>query len=214
MALAAPPRMGLLAPCTMALACVRASGVRGSRLKSAFVFFVCPLFYEETHRKKQQTRLAAVGGSVPRTPSRFGSRLTATSSAFAFGELGRNVYRMLDAAKIINVTNWAPPPEVEKALAMVQDFAESQAEPIILEFTDYEAMLLRLEDGRKVPPEIYNHNGLSFRYLGPLDFQNAKRISMEDVKDKIELTTLVSIGSGCRSGPLLTVCLHRNVSKM
>ena len=103
--------------------------------------------------------------------------------SFAFGEIGLNAYRMLEAAKRINVLDWNPTPTVENALLEVQEFAESQAEPIILKFSDYDINLLRTEDMRPIAIEELSSNGicLSFRYLGSLDFQNAKRISLENV---------------------------------
>jgi len=108
--------------------------------------------------------------------------------SFAFGEIGRNAYRMLDAAQIIGFPDWNPPSEVQKALDKVRDFAEAQAAPIILEFADYDVDLLRRDDLQPLSPKMLDNPGFSFRYLGSLSLENAKRIELEDAGKRVGVT--------------------------
>jgi len=98
--------------------------------------------------------------------------------AFAFGEIGLNSYRMLEAANIIGFS--CPDQEISDALSKLQRFAEEEAEPVLLEATDYDLELLRMEDGRPITPFLLSilHN---FRYLGDLSSLNATRISLKDI---------------------------------
>ncbi len=95
--------------------------------------------------------------------------------AFAFGEIGLNAYRMLEAAEIIGFS--CQNPAITDALTKLQRFAKAEAEPVVIEITDYDAECLRMEDGRSFPlnllPAFQN-----VRYLGNLSLSNAKRIDI------------------------------------
>ena len=105
--------------------------------------------------------------------------------SFAFGEFGFHAYNMLDAAHIIKFTDWNPSPKEEEALSTLQIFAESKAEPIVLEMDDYDINNLRTEDGGPLPPGLLSeYCGMSLRYIGELPLRNLKRMTAKEAFDK------------------------------
>ena len=110
--------------------------------------------------------------------------------SFAFGEIGLNVYRMLDAAEMIKFPVRDPDPQAEEALTGIKNFARSEARPVILEIDDYDIDDLRAEDGS--PPEPFqlpDHEmsaGVSFRYLGELPLPKYKRMTPAEAAEVLK----------------------------
>ncbi len=104
--------------------------------------------------------------------------------AFAFGEIGLIAYRLLSAAAMIGFDVCSNDERMKDILCKIKTFAEAKREPIVLEFDDYDPDAVKQEDGSELDfslgDNIIRHGEWSFRYIGSLSFDKAKRIYLDD----------------------------------
>ena len=107
-------------------------------------------------------------------------------SAFAFGEVGLNAYRLLDAAAMIKFSEWKPDQKTAQAIEKIKRFGEAKPCPIVLVVTVYDPANLRMEDGSdlRFPLKPDSRSFYSFRYLGDLDVASADQWDLEKAQQK------------------------------
>lgn len=107
-------------------------------------------------------------------------------SAFAFGEVGLNAYRLLDAAAMIKFSKWEPDQKTAQAIEKIKRFGKAEPCPIVLVFTVYDLENLRMEDGSDLlfPLEPDSRSFYTFRYLGDLDVASADQWNLEKAQQK------------------------------
>ncbi|MGL5981037.1 MAG: hypothetical protein ACRCZY_09220 [Phocaeicola sp.] len=89
------------------------------------------------------------------------------NSSFAFGEVGLMAYRMVEVAREMGIEKVIHP-ATYALLNKVIDFAESEAQPIVVTFDDLDISLLKFENGNPIDFDykVLSDTICSFRYKG------------------------------------------------
>ena len=96
--------------------------------------------------------------------------------SFAFGEIGLTTFQLIDAEKKIKLPEFNPDEKTMTAINKIYSFANEEAEPVVVELSDYDPDTIQLDNGHPIKWKFVNeHVTISLRCVADINLNELKK---------------------------------------
>ena len=96
--------------------------------------------------------------------------------SFAFGEIGLTTFQLIDAEKKIKLAEFNPDEETMTAINKIYSFANEEAEPVVVELSDYDPDTIQLDNGHPIKWKFVNeHVTISLRCVADINLNELNK---------------------------------------
>ena len=108
-----------------------------------------------------------------------------------FGEIGMITYQFIQAAEKVRFKGWAPDERISATIQKITEFAEGDAEPVVIVLDGLDIKKIRGEDGKRLKE---GYSSRVFIYTGKIDITDKPRITTRE--EGLELDNMLEFRNG------------------